>query len=67
MKIIAIILLLSISGCSLMAVLGKIGAEDIEHPAGLSLRQKSLRTGGIGFFSYYHTRSHYGGGLRGGK
>ena len=44
-----------------------VGASELEHPEGLSLRQESTRPGGSFFVWYGSSRSHLGGGLRGGK
>jgi len=43
-----------------------VGATPMEHPEGLSLRQESATRPG-GFFLYYSSRRHLGGGLGGGK
>jgi len=43
-----------------------IGVDDLEYEDGVSLRQDSTRSNG-GFFVYYASRSHMGGGLSGGK
>ena len=51
-----------------VATFGKWGADDIEHPQGVDLRQESANFQRGAFFAYYgRTRSHYGSGLRGGK
>jgi hypothetical protein len=44
-----------------------IGAQELEHPKGISLRQESVRRGGGLLFFPMYTRTHYGGGFRGGK
>ncbi|MCP4403031.1 MAG: hypothetical protein GY801_37715 [bacterium] len=49
-----------------VATFAKWGAADIEHPQGIDLRQESTKYRRGAFFAYYG-RSHYGGGLRGGK
>lgn len=44
------------------------GAQQFEHPQGISLRQESVNRGRAGFFPYYaRSRHHRGGGLSGGK
>ena len=44
-----------------------VGAEPLNQPQGISLRETSLRDDRqAGFFHRYH-RTHRGGGLRGGK
>jgi hypothetical protein len=48
------------------ATLAKVGVAAAEEPQGVSLREESARHG-RGFFYAYHSRSHRGGGLRGGK
>lgn len=51
-----------------VATFARWGAADIEHPQGINLRQESANFRDGAFFAYYaRTRSHYGGGLRGGK
>jgi len=50
------------------ATFSKVGAQSIEHPQGLKLRQESTRTRGYGFFPFYaRSHSHRGGGLARGK
>ncbi len=47
------------------------GVQSVEHPQGISLREQSAQSRGPrGFFAAYYltqSRSHRGGGLRGGK
>lgn len=51
-----------------VATYRKVGAQLVEHPAGISLRQESVRTKRSGWFLYYNRRhSHRGGGLSRGK
>ncbi|MFH0902250.1 MAG: hypothetical protein V2A73_16580 [Pseudomonadota bacterium] len=53
------------------ATVAKVGAERVDHPIGLSLREESARNPQHrGFFLIYGNmfgRSHWGGGLAGGK
>lgn len=52
------------------ATFTKMGVEDMDHPQGISLRQDSVQTTRgrpPSFFTRYGSRSHAGGGLRGGK
>ncbi len=51
---------------AMAATKSNIGVEGFEHEDGLSLRQDSTHSRG-GFFLYYGSRSHRGGGLAGGK
>ena len=51
---------------SVAATSKNIGVEGFEHEDGVSLRQESTN-GNRGFFMYYVTRSHRGGGLAGGR
>ena len=44
-----------------------LGAQKLEHPQGISLRETSLRDGRQGGFFHHYHRTHRGGGLRGGK
>jgi hypothetical protein len=45
-----------------------LGAQEFEHPKGISLRQDSVRTSRAGFFPWYvGSRRHRGGGFSGGK
>lgn len=60
------ILLIVITVGAMFATFTKAGAEEFTDPKGINLRQESVRTGRGGFFAVY-SRSHYGGGLRGGK
>ena len=50
-----------------LATWRNVGAQAFEHPKGISLRQESVRGRTGGFFPYYSTRHHRGGGLSGGK
>ena len=47
------------------ATVSKMGVAQAEEPQGISLREESRRSRGMGFFHSH--RSHRGGGLRGGK
>jgi hypothetical protein len=50
------------------ATMTGLGAEPVETPQGIGLRQESVRSGPGGFFLWYGGRTHYGGGgLRTGK
>jgi len=49
------------------ATMAKKGVPPPEEPQGISLREQSQRARGHGFFYGYHSRSHMGGGIRGGK
>ena len=50
------------------ATVTRVGAQDVEHPEGLSLKDESVRTKHRGlFFLMYAGRSHRGGGLHSGK
>ena len=49
------------------ATVGHVGVSPPEEPQGISIRQESEQSRGRGFFYGYHSRSHRGGGLRGGK
>ena len=62
-----------VAGLFLLGTLGttalafsSVGATEMEHPEGLSLRQESASHSG-GFFVIYSRRMHLGGGLGGGK
>lgn len=57
------------TGTTTFATVAGYGADELEHPGGVSLRQSSVSSGGgsSGFFVGYATRSHLGGGLAGGK
>lgn len=71
MQLLKIAIITILAGGTLFAsaaTFSKMGAKNVEHPAGITLRQESVRTGHSGFFPYYSRRhSHRGGGLSGGK
>ena len=66
-RVLAFIALL-IVGCffAMVATNANLGVEGFEHEEGMSLRQDST-TRRTGFFVYYGSRSHRGGGILGGK
>jgi len=66
LKIAVILALMSSTGFAVYATSAKVGAQNPEHPEGISLRDDSRSNRGGGFFIFYG-RSHYGGGMRGGK
>ena len=51
---------------ALAATRANLGVEEVEHEDGISLRQDSTNKR-TGFFVFYGTRSHMGGGIAGGK
>ncbi len=65
MKIAVILMMLSTTGLAVYATHSKIGAQNPEHPQGISLRDESRRSN-EGFFLFYG-RSHFGGGMHDGK
>ena len=68
LKIAIVSLLVGGSAFAGIATWRNYGAQNFEHPTGISLRQESVRTNGAGFFPYYaRSRYHRGGGIRGGK
>jgi hypothetical protein len=68
LKVAVISLLVGGSAFAGFATWRNYGAQDFEHPEGISLRQESVRAGRAGFFrSYNRHRSHRGGGLSSGK
>ena len=68
LKFFLIPLLLAGTALATVATFSGWGADDIAHPQGINLRQESVKHPRGAFFAYYgSTRSHYGGGLRGGK
>jgi hypothetical protein len=72
-RLIALPAMLAVGGSALAGgalTFSTFGAQDMEHPDGLSLRQASPGRPGAatGFFLWYAaSRGHRGGGLRGGK
>lgn len=65
----ALLFLLGLTVLDCGATFAHVGAQSWEHPDGISLRQDSTGSGsGVGgFFLFYNSRSHYGGGISGGK
>jgi hypothetical protein len=59
-------LLLGGSFVAVSATKANVGVEGFEHQEGISLRQDSTNRR-TGFFVYYGSRSHRGGGILGGK
>lgn len=60
------ILLGGITFFSACATITNMGARSVEHPAGIDLKDESIRSHRAGFFGYYG-RSYHGGGIRMGK
>lgn len=68
LKIAIISLLLGSTAYAGVATWRNYGAQEFEHPGGISLRDESVRSRKAGFFPYYaRNRSYRGGGLSGGK
>ncbi|MDA3901706.1 MAG: hypothetical protein PF637_14440 [Spirochaetes bacterium] len=71
-RILILLAVISSTGFASYMTYTKRGAQSIEHPEGISLREESTRSNRRGgFFLFYYAsgagRSHRGGGLRGGK
>ena len=68
LKFLLIPLLIAGTALATVATFAGWGADDMTDPQGINLRQESVKHPRGAFFAYYgSTRSHYGGGLRGGK
>jgi len=69
-KIRWIVMIVLVCGTLMAALLtfAKIGADSVDDPQGISLREESAKAPrGMGFFHMAHSRSFRGGGLLGGK
>lgn len=68
LKVVIVSVLLGSTVFAGFATFRNVGAQEIEHPEGISIRQESVQTRRSGFFPYYaRSRAHRGGGLAGGK
>ncbi len=67
LKLLAASVLIGGTALASVATFSKAGAQSIEHPNGISLREASAKSDRSGLFFPYYMRSHRGGGLRGGK
>jgi len=69
LRVIIIGILVAVTVIAAGATFLKVGAESVDNPKGVSLRQEgpeNHRTHGF-FYMHSHSRSHLGGGLAGGK
>lgn len=67
-RILTLLLAIGATGFAAYNTFSGKGANSLEHPAGLSLREESTRGGHGGFFMLYNTgRSHRSGGIHTGK